>query len=107
MSAAADASGDTAVFFGVSFDPTARSTRFFGRGAATNRTSEIARTLTVISGILLPLTLVTGIYGMNFQNMPELTWRWGYFGVLGLLVVLSLGLFCAFWRVGWVANRSR
>jgi Mg2+ and Co2+ transporter CorA len=45
-------------------------------GRAANRTSEIARVLTVLSGVMLPLTLVTGIYGMNFEHMPELKWKW-------------------------------
>jgi magnesium transporter len=72
--------------------------------AAANRTSEIARVLTVLSGIFLPLTLITGIYGMNFQNMPELRWRYGYFIVLGALVVVGLGLYFLFRRLGWVGR---
>lgn len=46
------------------------------------KTNEIVRVLTVISAIILPLSLIAGIYGMNFQNMPELTWKPGYFAVL-------------------------
>jgi len=72
--------------------------------AAANRTSEIARVLTVLSGIFLPLTLLTGIYGMNFENMPELKWRYGYFLVLGALVVVGLGLYLLFRRLGWVGR---
>jgi magnesium transporter len=74
------------------------------QAAAANRTSEIARVLTVISGILLPLTVVTGIYGMNFEHMPELKWRLGYYGVLGLLGALAVGLFLTFKRLGWVGT---
>ena len=55
----------------------------------THRTNEVVRTLTVISAIFFPLTLITGIYGMNFEFMPELKWRYGYFMVLGLLVVVG------------------
>ena len=72
--------------------------------AAANRTSEIARVLTVISGIMLPLTLITGIYGMNFDNMPELSWRYGYFGVLATLGVVGLALYFVFRRLGWVTT---
>ena len=72
------------------------------QAAAANRTSEIARVLTVLSGVLLPLTLITGIYGMNFENMPELKWRYGYFITLGEVAVVGLGLFLLFRRLGWV-----
>jgi len=42
--------------------------------------------LTIISTIFIPLTFIAGIYGMNFKYMPELEWKWGYFGVLGLML---------------------
>lgn len=75
---------------------------------AAHQTSEIARFLAVFSGILLPLTIITGIYGMNFQHMPELGWRHGYFAVLGAMAGLGLGLFLVFHRLGWVGTgRSR
>jgi magnesium transporter len=78
------------------------------QAAASQRTSEVARVLTVLSGILLPLTLVTGIYGMNFENMPELKSRHGYFWTLGALTLLGLALFLLFRRLGWVGTgRSR
>ncbi len=74
------------------------------QAAAANRTSEIARVLTVVSSIMLPLTLVAGIYGMNFENRPELKWELGYFGVLGVMAALGLGLVGAFWRLGWLGT---
>jgi magnesium transporter len=74
------------------------------QAAASNRTSEVARVLTVLSGILLPLTLITGIYGMNFENMPELRTRHGYFITLGVLVIVGLALFLLFRRLGWVGT---
>ncbi|HSF02902.1 MAG TPA: magnesium transporter CorA family protein [Solirubrobacterales bacterium] len=78
------------------------------QAAAANRTSEIARVLTVMSGVLLPLTLITGIYGMNFEHMPELRWEVGYFGVLGFMALTALSLLVVFWRLGWVGSgRSR
>lgn len=72
--------------------------------AAANRTAEIARALTVMSGILLPLTLIAGIYGMNFENMPELKMAHGYYYVLAGMAVLGVGLFLAFRRIGWVGS---
>jgi len=72
--------------------------------AASNRTSEVARVLTVLSGILLPLTLITGIYGMNFEHMPELKARHGYFITLGALSLIGLTLFVVFRRLGWVGT---
>jgi len=56
---------------------------------ATQRINEGLQRLTAISTVVLPLTLVTGIYGINFENMPELYTRYGYFVVLGVLVVLA------------------
>jgi magnesium transporter len=76
------------------------------QAAAANRTSEIARVLTVVSSIMLPLTLLAGIYGMNFENMPELKWERGYPLVLGVMAVLGLGLVAAFWRLGWLGAVS-
>jgi magnesium transporter len=64
--------------------------------ALSHRTNEIMRVLTVLSAIFLPLTLIAGIYGMNFEYMPELHTRHGYFYTLGgmvLLAALLLGWF--------------
>jgi magnesium transporter len=69
---------------------------------ATQRTGEIARVLTVVSTIILPLTLVTGVYGMNFDYMPELRWKWGYFGVLAFLAGAAIALLLTFWRLRWI-----
>ena len=46
--------------------------------------------------------MVAGIYGMNFDNMPELTWRYGYFVVVGLLGCISGGLFALFRKYRWL-----
>lgn len=69
--------------------------------AVSHQTNRVMRTLTVMSAIFFPLTLITGIYGMNFHNMPELSWKDGYFVVLGTLVVVGGGLFLAFKRRGY------
>jgi magnesium transporter len=74
------------------------------QAVAANRTSEIARVLTVVSSIMLPLTLIAGIYGMNFEHMPELKWELGYPGVLGVMSAVALGLIGVFWRLGWLGT---
>lgn len=68
---------------------------------AANRTSDIARVLTVVSTIILPLTLIAGIYGMNFDYMPELRSPVGYFVVLALMMAIAGTLLLVFWRLGW------
>lgn len=70
--------------------------------SVSHQTNRVMRTLTVMSALFFPLTLITGIYGMNFQNMPELSWRYGYFAVLAGLVVVGLGLVLFFRRRGYL-----
>jgi magnesium transporter len=75
---------------------------------AASRTSEIARVLTVISAIILPLTLIAGIYGMNFENIPETKIASGYFIILSVMIVIAVVLLMMFWRLGWIGTgRSR
>lgn len=62
------------------------------------RLNKDMRVLTVITTIFMPLTLISSIYGMNFENMPELHTQWGYFGVLGGMGVLAVGMGIYFWR---------
>jgi len=57
--------------------------------SVSNRMNEVMKVLTIIATIFIPLTLIVGIYGMNFQHMPELGWRWGY--PLVWLVMLTIG----------------
>jgi magnesium transporter len=71
------------------------------QAAEARRTSEIARVLTIMSGILMPLSLIAGIYGMNFRDMPELSWENAYFIVLGVMAVIGVGLYLVFRRLGW------
>ena len=66
-----------------------------------NRMNSIMMTLTVISSIFIPLTFIVGVYGMNFENMPELKWHYGYFFVLGFMGLITLGLILWFKRKGW------
>jgi len=69
---------------------------------ASHRTSEVMRVLTVFSVFFLPLTFIVGVYGMNFEFMPELRHRWGYPGVLTLMVVVTLIIYRWFSRRGWL-----
>jgi magnesium transporter len=67
-----------------------------------NRMNNIMKLLTVIATIFIPLTFIAGIYGMNFQYMPELAWRWGYPAVLGLMVLIFIGMLIFFKRKKWL-----
>ena len=67
-----------------------------------DRTNRRLGRLTLISAIFLPLTLIAGIYGMNFENMPELHHPWAYPIAVGAMVVLALGLFLWFRARGWM-----
>ena len=55
-----------------------------------NRLNEVMKVLTIIATIFMPLTFLAGVYGMNFKYMPELEFRWGYFGVLAIMLVVAL-----------------
>ena len=72
-----------------------------------NRQNETMRVLSIVATIFMPLTLLAGIYGMNFDYMPELTWRWGYFTVLGVIALVMLVLIWRFWAGGWLARGKR
>lgn len=67
-----------------------------------NNLNQIMKILTATSIVLMTDSLVAGIYGMNFRFMPELEWRFGYFGALGLMVVLSVGLITYFRHQKWL-----
>ena len=60
------------------------------------------KVLTIIATIFIPLTFIAGIYGMNFANMPELQWEYGYFGVLGIMGVVVIALLVYFRNKGWL-----
>jgi len=67
-----------------------------------HRLNNVMRLLTIVTVIGLPLTLLAGIYGMNFQNMPELGWKYGYFTVLGIMALVVIVLVTVFKRRKWL-----
>jgi magnesium transporter len=67
-----------------------------------NRMNEVIKVLTIISTIFIPLTFLAGLYGMNFKNMPELGWRFGYYGVLALMVAIVVFMLFFFKRKRWI-----
>jgi magnesium transporter len=66
------------------------------------RMNEIMKMLTIIATIFIPLTFITGIYGMNFQYMPEIKWFWGYPVVLSIMVAIGIGMLIYFKRKKWM-----
>jgi len=70
--------------------------------SVSNRMNEIMKVLTIFAAIFIPLTFVAGIYGMNFENMPELKWSGGYFMALGLMLSIGLGMLYLFKRRNWL-----
>ncbi|CAF0953804.1 unnamed protein product [Rotaria sordida] len=66
-----------------------------------NAMNEVVKTLTIISTIFIPLTFIVGVYGMNFHNMPELHWKYGYFVVLSVMVLLTILMLVWFKRKKW------
>jgi magnesium transporter len=67
-----------------------------------NRLNSIMKVLTIIATIFMPLTFITSLYGMNFKHMPELQWEYGYFMVLGMVVVIAFTMVEYFRRKGWI-----
>jgi magnesium transporter len=67
-----------------------------------NRLNEVMKVLTIIATIFMPLTFLAGVYGMNFKYMPELEFRWGYFGVLGIMLVVALLMLMYFKKKKWL-----
>jgi len=64
--------------------------------------NKVIQLLTVVSTIFIPVTFIAGMYGMNFMNMPELQWKYGYFIVLGFMAVIGFGSYFFFRRKRWM-----
>jgi magnesium transporter len=69
--------------------------------AVNNRLNETMKRLTGVASILAVLTVITGVYGMNFEHMPELHWKYGYFWALGLMIVVPTAIAVYFRKKGW------
>jgi magnesium transporter len=66
-----------------------------------NRLNEVMKVLTIIATIFIPLTFIVGLYGMNFEYMPELKMRWAYPAVLILMLVIAVTMLVYFKRKRW------
>lgn len=69
--------------------------------AQNHKMNEIMKTLTVVSATFIPLTFIAGVYGMNFKNMPELEYENGYYTIIGIMIVITLGMLYYFKRRRW------
>lgn len=67
-----------------------------------NRMNEVMKVLTIIATIFIPMTFFAGIYGMNFENMPELKWEWGYPALWGVMIACFLGILSFFRKKRWL-----
>lgn len=67
-----------------------------------NRMNEVMKVLTIISTIFIPLTFLVGVYGMNFQYMPELSWKWGYPVLWCIMATIGISMFFYFRRKKWL-----
>jgi magnesium transporter len=70
--------------------------------SVSNRMNEVMKVLTIIATIFIPLTFIAGVYGMNFDYMPELHWRWAYPVVWGVMVVVAGVLLVYFRKRHWL-----
>lgn len=66
------------------------------------RLNAVMKVLTIITTIFMPLTFIVGIYGMNFEHMPELKWEWGYPLVVGVMVMIAIAMLGFFIRKRWI-----
>jgi magnesium transporter len=70
--------------------------------SVSNRMNEVMKVLTIIATIFIPLSFVAGVYGMNFANMPELGWQWGYPAALAVMATVAVGMLIYFRRRKWL-----
>jgi magnesium transporter len=71
-----------------------------------NRMNEVMKVLTVFATIFIPLTFIAGIYGMNFEFMPELKWKYAYPALWGVMIAVTAVMLVSFYRKGWLSDSS-
>jgi magnesium transporter len=69
--------------------------------SVSNRMNEVMKVLTMIATVFIPLSFIVGLYGMNFEYMPELSWKWGYAMVWGVIIAVVVGMVIYFRRKKW------
>ncbi|MCB0401583.1 MAG: magnesium/cobalt transporter CorA [Flavobacteriales bacterium] len=67
-----------------------------------NKMNEVMKVLTIIATIFIPLTFIAGVYGMNFEHMPELHWKYSYYGIWGLMILIFIGMLFYFKKKDWL-----
>lgn len=72
-----------------------------------NRLNEIMKVLTIFSAIMLPLTFIAGVYGMNFDNMPELHSRYGYYATWVIMIGVAVAMLIFFKNLGWIGRSKQ
>ncbi|MCJ7817718.1 MAG: magnesium/cobalt transporter CorA [Candidatus Thorarchaeota archaeon] len=70
--------------------------------SVSNKMNEVMKVLTVISTVFIPLTLIAGVYGMNFYNMPELTWQYGYSTLIIIMIIIGAVMLAYFRKIEWI-----
>jgi magnesium transporter len=71
-----------------------------------NRMNEIMKTLTLMSTVMLPITFIAGVYGMNFEHMPELKEPWGYPAAMGFMAAIVITALVYFRQKGWIGSKD-
>ncbi|MDD1625380.1 MAG: magnesium and cobalt transport protein CorA, partial [Methylococcaceae bacterium] len=69
--------------------------------SVSNKMNETMKVLTVFASIFIPLTFIAGVYGMNFEYMPELKWKWGYPALWGVFIGVTVFLLMYFKKKKW------
>jgi magnesium transporter len=73
--------------------------------SVSNRLNEVMKVLTIIATIFIPLTFIAGVYGMNFEHMPELKWEYGYYYIIGVMIMVALFMLHFFKKKGWIGSK--
>jgi magnesium transporter len=64
--------------------------------------NQVMKQLTIIATIMLPLTFIVGVYGMNFKYMPELQWEYGYYVIWAVIILITAGMLAYFRMKKWI-----